>query len=208
MTVALSVWLHPESLLHFYTMVSFKHLAVAGLLASANGLSLVPAIQDFFNLPLLAQIDSETNDDVVKTFPPVDERPIPGNSPIIQCDVSEPQLLDLQSVVIDPNPPQKGANLTFVASGFLSQDIEDGAYVEVDVRYGFIRLIHQTFDLCEEITNVDLECPVKKGEQTIQKQVEIPEEVPPGKYLVNARAYTSDNVLITCLSALVEFPPN
>lgn len=141
-------------------------------------------------------------------LPNPNERPVPGNSPIIQCDVKTPQLLDLYKVVIDPNPPEKGKNLTFVALGFLAQDIVDGAYVEVDVRYGFIKLIHQTFDLCDEIQNVDLECPVKKGTQVVLKLVAIPAEVPPGKYVVNARAYTAEDVLVTCLTATIEFPPN
>lgn len=146
--------------------------------------------------------------EVIQVFPGADEKPIPGNSPIINCDAASHQILDLRSVIIDPNPPVKGQNLTFVAQGFLSEDVTDGAYVDVDVRYGFIRLVHQTFDLCEEIQNVDLECPVKKGVQSITKLVLIPEEVPPGKYLVNARAYTKHDKLITCLTATVEFPAN
>lgn len=184
-------------------MVAFGRLAVAGLAASAEALLLL-SLPDIFNsVPKLAESPK-----IISTFPNQDERPIPGNSPIIQCDAQTPQLLDLQKVVIDPNPPAKGQNLTFVAEGVLKQSITDGAYVEVDVRYGFIRLIHQTYDLCEEVHNVDLECPIKKGAQTILKQVAIPEEVPPGKYLVVARAYTKEDVLITCLTASVEFPPN
>lgn len=183
-----------------FLMVAIHRLAVAGLAASAQALSLIPSIANIF--------DSSVPK-IIHTFPGNDdERPIPGNSPIIQCDAQTPQLLDLQKVVIDPNPPEKGKNLTFVAEGVLKQTITDGAYVEVDVRYGFIRLIHQTYDLCEEVHNVDLECPIKKGAQTISKKVAIPEEVPPGKYLVIARAYTKEDALITCLTALVEFPPN
>lgn len=53
---------------------------------------------------------------------------------------------------------------------------------------------------------VDLECPIKKGEHVISKVVEIPEEVPPGKYLVTARAYTKNDEYITCLTATVIFP--
>lgn len=147
--------------------------------------------------------------DVFKALPlppGKDERPVPGDSPIIQCDVSEAQILNLQSVIIEPNPPARGENLTIIAKGFLAQDIEEGAYVDVDVKYGFIKLIHQTFDLCEEIKKVDMECPLKAGQQIIIKQVEVPDEVPPGKYSVNARAYTVEDEFITCLSATVEFP--
>lgn len=188
-------------------MVAFGRLSIVALAASANALSLFPVVQDLVGQLIGSDSKSSQTGKIIQTFPGQDERPVPGNSPIIQCDVSSPQLLDLQRVVIDPNPPAKGQNLTFVATGYLSQDILDGAYVDVDVRYGYIRLIHQTFDVCEEVTNVDLECPIKKGQQVISKSVEIPNEVPPGKYIVNARAYTKEDVLITCLSATVEFSP-
>ncbi|SGZ47661.1 CIC11C00000005897 [Sungouiella intermedia] len=189
-------------------MVAFGRLAIISLAASANALSLFSVFQNVADKAMESVNDKiGLSGQIIHTFPGQDERPVPGNSPIIQCDAKTPQILDLQRVVIDPNPPAKGQNLTFVATGFLSEDITDGAYVDVDVRYGYIRLIHQTFDLCEEVTNVDLECPIKEGQQIISKLVEIPNEVPPGKYIVNARAYTKEDVLITCLSATVEFLP-
>lgn len=178
--------------------------------AVANAMSLVSVFHNWVDdvaeaVETVIRYNNGEFGGVIHTFPGQNERPVPGNSPIIQCDANTPQILDLQRVVIDPNPPAKGQNLTFVATGYLSQDIVDGAYVEVDVRYGYIRLIHQTFDLCEEVTNVDMECPIKKGKQIISKLVEIPNEVPSGKYTVNARAYTKEDALITCLSATVEF---
>lgn len=175
-------------------MVSFSRFGVIAFAASALGMALIPEVENIGEL--------------INTFPNPDEKPVPGNSPVLQCDALQPQLLNLQRLVIDPSPPVKGENLTFIATGHLAQDVSDGAYVEVDVRYGYIRLIHQTYDLCEEVKNVDLECPIKKGQQVILKKVEIPKEVPPGKYSVVARAYTAEDVLITCLSATVEFPPN
>lgn len=195
-------------------MVSYKNIVLLALtftIASVESLSIVSA-RPYID-KALSVFDIKTpnsavdQSEIILTFAGPDDKPVPGDSPIVQCEASEPQLLNLQSLIIDPNPPIRGENLTFVAKGILSQDIEDGAYVEVDVRYGFIKLLHQTFDLCEEITKVDMECPITKGEQVIKKMVEIPAEVPPGKYIVNARAYTKDDIFITCLSAMVEFPP-
>lgn len=182
-------------------MVCFKNLAVLSVFASASAF-LIPSLDE---LPALDTLVHEVNK-VISTFPNPNERPIPGNAPIVQCEAIEPQILDLKEVIIDPSPPARGKNLTFSATGFLTEDIEDGAYVEVDVRFGFIRLIHQTYDLCEQVQNVDLECPIKKGEQVITKEVAIPAEVPPGKYIVNARAFDKNDNLITCLTATVDFP--
>lgn len=59
------------------------------------------------------------------------------------------------------------------------QDIEDGAYVNLQVKYGLIRLINTQADLCEQIKNVELECPIKKGVITVTKSVDLPKEIPP-----------------------------
>lgn len=131
---------------------------------------------------------------------------IPGGSPISLCDSEEHQLLSIDFIEIDPNPPTRGANLTISAAGDLEKDIVEGAYVIVDVRYGYIRLLKQTVDLCEEVENVDLECPIEEGYLKMTKQVELPSEIPPGKYFVEARAYSVDDELITCVKAAVEFP--
>lgn len=193
------------SIANYYTMVCIKSLACATFLAASASAFLLPSLDELAEafIPLDA---AHSEGDVISTFPNPNEKPIPGNAPIVQCEAINPQILDLQEVIIDPSPPVKGQNLTFSATGYLSKDIEDGAYVEVDVRFGFIRLIHQTYDLCEQVGNVDLECPIKKGKQVITKEVEIPAEVPPGKYTVNARAFDKNDVLITCLTATVEFP--
>lgn len=145
--------------------------------------------------------------DFVKEFSLVPgEKPVPGDSPVSVCDCQSPQILEMQELTLSPNPPARGANLTIDAKGFLSEGVKEGAYVEVDVRYGYIRLLHQTYDLCEQLSNVDMECPLSKGEYIITKQVEIPQEVPPGKYVVYARAYTADDDYIACLTGSVEFP--
>lgn len=49
----------------------------------------------------------------------------------------------------------------------------------LQVKYGLIRLINQEADLCKQVANVDLECPIKAGRITIIKDVELPKEIPP-----------------------------
>ncbi|RCK66207.1 Phosphatidylglycerol/phosphatidylinositol transfer protein [Candida viswanathii] len=189
-------------------MVSFKNIAVAALAASSTTDAFSfsfsnqywdKAVTIFKNPTSLIPQSSNT-----RLY--ANTKPVPGDSPIEVCDFTESQLLVLNQVDLAPNPPEAGSNLTFTAVGTIDETIKDGAYVEVEVRYGFIKLIHQTYDLCEEITKVDLECPIKKGEHVITKVVEIPEEVPPGRYLVTARAYTKDDEYITCLTATIVFP--
>lgn len=190
-------------------MVSFKNLAIVTLAVTTTSVEGISFSNIYLNKAITifkhptSLIPSFSNSKLINYQ---DTKPIPGDSPIEVCDASEKQLLHLDEVIVTPNPPVAGQNLTFTAVGTLDKTIEEGAYVEVEVRYGFIKLIHQTYDLCEEIVKVDLQCPIKLGKQTITKNVEIPEEVPPGKYLVVARAYTKDDEYITCLTATIIFP--
>ncbi|QLL34384.1 hypothetical protein HG536_0G02450 [Torulaspora globosa] len=140
---------------------------------------------------------------------PFDNKPVPGGSPFYQCDVSEKQYLEISTVDLAPNPPVRGKNLTISAVGKLHETIQQGAYVDVEVRLGYIKLLTQTYDLCEtlEENNVDgLTCPLTAGLYNVVKEVEIPAEVPPGKYVVLARAYNVDDELITCLTGEIVFP--
>lgn len=116
----------------------------------------------------------------------------------------------------------RGESLTIEARGTLRQTVGEGAKVLLQVKYGLIRLINVEADLCDQITNVDLHCPLKEGEITFQKKVDIPREIPPvcsplpiilticqangwnpfqGKYAATADAYTKDNQKITCIQA-------
>lgn len=47
------------------------------------------------------------------------------------------------------------------------------------VKWGLITLIQQTVDLCEQIKEVDLECPLEKGHMTLTKEVKLPNAIPP-----------------------------
>ncbi len=66
-----------------------------------------------------------------------------------------------------------------MASGKLLEDIGEGAYVQLQVKYGLIRLVSTKADLCEQVGNVDLKCPIEKGDVTITKDVDLPREIPP-----------------------------
>ena len=120
----------------------------------------------------------------------------------------------------------RGSTLTIEAVGNLLEDVDEGAYVVLQVKYGLIRLVNTEADLCEQVSNVDLTCPIKKGKTTIVKDVELPKEIPPvsthlipstlvyhilmivkGTYTVFADAYTArpESKKIICLEATVTF---
>jgi len=76
----------------------------------------------------------------------------------------------------------RGKNLTIEAVGTFSEDVEEGAYVNLQVKYGLIRLVNTQADLCEQVHNVDMNCPIKEGKTTVTKDVAIPAQVPPVRF--------------------------
>jgi hypothetical protein len=131
---------------------------------------------------------------------------VPGDSPLQFCDQDHSMdTVHIEQVDLVPNPPEAGHPLLIRASGTVFEPIEDGAYVKIVVKYGLIRLLSTTADLCEQIGNVDLECPIEKGVLSLTKSVEIPKEVPPGTYNVFADVYNADDTPVTCLTASVTF---
>jgi hypothetical protein len=118
---------------------------------------------------------------------PLDSNKVPGESPVQICSLSpSDDLVDIKYIDINPNPPQAGKNLTIDAMGKLKVDIEEGAYALFEVKYGFIKLLSGTADICEKALEVDLECPLKEGEIIkVLKTVSLPSRIPPVYSVLN-----------------------
>ena len=95
--------------------------------------------------------------------------------------------------------------MTISANGTLSKDIEEGAKVFLNVKYGLVTLIRQEADLCDQVGNVNLSCPLKKGDLTLRRKVAILKEVPKGKYTVSANVTSVDHEIVTCMQSVVYF---
>ncbi|KAL1976772.1 hypothetical protein VTN31DRAFT_3054 [Thermomyces dupontii] len=164
-----------------------KLLSVIALLAIASPLGVSAAsLQLFPQAPV----------DISATYP------VSGDNPLEFCSDPSNNILEILNVDLSPNPPQPGQTLSINAEGILHETVERGAKVLLQVSYGLIRLISQEVDLCDQLeTNVDISCPLEKGKLTFTKQVDLPKEIPPGKYSVIADAYTKDKQPITCLQA-------
>ncbi|KAG2180581.1 hypothetical protein INT44_003585 [Umbelopsis vinacea] len=114
-------------------------------------------------------------------------------------------LLVVQDISIEPNPPKKGEEMHVDFKGFLKEEVGSGAKIDVVVKYGAVRLLHRVFDLCEQAPQVDKECPIEQGEFTANKTVALPKDIPPGKYTVMAQITTEDDRLITCITGTIVF---
>ncbi|CAO3622561.1 unnamed protein product [Mucor hiemalis] len=88
-------------------------------------------------------------------------------------------LLTIDYVTLNPDPPVKGQDLTIDFKGTLSETVPNGTVVEIIVKYGVVKLIQKKFDFCDKIQEVDEKCPIPEGDLTFNKVVALPKEIPP-----------------------------
>ncbi|KAG5298094.1 phosphatidylglycerol/phosphatidylinositol transfer protein [Histoplasma ohiense] len=130
---------------------------------------------------------------------------VPGENPFNYCFAPDHDILTIKKVDLDPPHPMPGKTLTVNASGTFHEEVAVGSMARIQVKYGLIRLINQEVDLCEQIEAVDMHCPIKKGDMVFLKSIELPKEIPPGKYTVLADVFTEGKDQITCIEAQITF---
>ncbi|KAG5992913.1 hypothetical protein E4U52_002444 [Claviceps spartinae] len=149
------------------------------------------------------------NVDAQKGISSNEDLKIPGQSPLEYCpDKKSEGYIEIYNIDLAPNPPAAGKNLIIKATGAVKRPIENGAYIDLTVKYGLIRLLTTRADLCDKIGEVDLKCPLNPGNMQITKTVELPNEIPPGTYTVTADVFSAHHKRITCLTATVKFNMN
>ncbi|KAJ7039952.1 ML domain-containing protein [Mycena alexandri] len=117
--------------------------------------------------------------------------------------------VQIKSISVSPDPPKIGADLTVTVDLQVVETIEEGATADVLVKVGRIKLLQQTFDLCDEArkANATVSCPVEPGLYSIVQTVALPKEVPKLKYVINVQGYTKDEEPLTCVDLTVQFRP-
>ncbi|KAG6052769.1 hypothetical protein E4U17_005429 [Claviceps sp. LM77 group G4] len=149
------------------------------------------------------------NVDAQKGISSNEDLKIPGQSPLEYCpDKKSEGYIKIYRIDLAPNPPAVGKDLVIKATGSVMRSIENGAYIDLTVKYGLIRLIATKADLCEQIGEVDLKCPLNPGDISIIKTVKLPNEIPPGTYTVTADVFSARHERITCLTTTVKFNMN
>jgi hypothetical protein len=120
----------------------------------------------------------------------------------------ESSQFELESLELFPNPPEKNSNLKILVKGNLLKDIDIGSKLRTVVKYQRITLIKRTFDLCEELNKDEndfpVKCPIYKGEKIVEYSVKIPDNIPNGKYHIDAILEQNDD-LIMCVKIDIGF---
>ncbi|KAL8287453.1 hypothetical protein RQP46_003311 [Phenoliferia psychrophenolica] len=123
-------------------------------------------------------------------------------------DCGEPtDALTIKSLKLSPDPPKPGHNLTIYATGTANSLIAEGAYADVVVKLGLIKLLTKRFDVCEELAgaNATLQCPITPDDYAIVQTVELPIEIPRAKFVVDAKVFTQDDEPAACINLMINF---
>ncbi|WFD29283.1 hypothetical protein MSPP1_000290 [Malassezia sp. CBS 17886] len=124
----------------------------------------------------------------------------------------EGHVVAVESIELQPDPPQRGQNLTIRARGTVTSLIDEGTFVDVDVRLGPWRVLSQRLDVCEEArsNNVSLQCPVDAGQYEVVHTVLLPSMIPPARLMparfsVHVSGATQDTKPLVCMDIGVSF---
>jgi len=113
----------------------------------------------------------------------------------------------INEIQVSPDPPEVGEDLTVTVTGTANEPIQEGAFADVAVKLGLIKLLSKTFDLCEEArkANMTVQCPVEEGTYTVTQTVALPKEIPRVKFKIEVEGYTVDEDPLMCLELSVNF---
>lgn len=131
---------------------------------------------------------------------------VPGENSFDYCDQDyTSDILQLDYVNLNPKEPKQGQTLLIEAAGNLLQEVNYDAYFRVKVSLGLIVLFKMESYLCDQISKVNMTCPLEKGPIMVKKEVKLPLVIPPGHYMLTADAFTDENERLLCLTTKIKF---
>jgi hypothetical protein len=73
-----------------------------------------------------------------------------------------------------------GKPLEVKLTGTVTDIIDEGAYMDIVVKLGRIKILKTTFDICETFRdyNTTIQCPVKPGSYEVTHTADLPREIP------------------------------
>ncbi|MEU9045894.1 MULTISPECIES: ML domain-containing protein [unclassified Kitasatospora] len=123
--------------------------------------------------------------------------------------------LQINGITVTPDPPAPGQTSVFTVNATVQEPIADGAYVDVTVKLGLIKVLTKQFDLLAELRgegSLKLACdtsdgksPIPKGDTRLTLTLDLPRETPQAKFNVAVRGFTVDDDDLLALDVKIDF---
>ncbi|KAL1757583.1 hypothetical protein FB107DRAFT_272775 [Schizophyllum commune] len=130
--------------------------------------------------------------------------PLRADGPIVIVVRDQTSTVQLNSIEITPDPPIPGQQLTMTLKADVQETIQEGAYADVAVKVGFIKLLQKRFDISAMQTR-PYSAPSEKGEHTVVQTVQLPREIPPAMFKIDVLAWTHEDENMACAKFEVDF---
>ncbi|MER7758002.1 ML domain-containing protein [Kitasatospora sp. NPDC097643] len=126
--------------------------------------------------------------------------------------------LVINSITATPDPLATGRTNVFTINATAQAEIADGAYLDVTIKLGLIKLLTKRYDLFTQLRgagDLKLTCetsdgksPIPKGDTTLTLTMDFPKEIPRAKFNLTVQGYTADEDDLLSLKAQVNFLPS
>jgi hypothetical protein len=123
--------------------------------------------------------------------------------PLTSCGGSSDSFT-LGDVVLAPYPVQIGQPLVVSATGSLSKAVTEGATLQAVAKFGFIKVLDETFDLCAEAAKSGKPCPLAEGPNSLQVIQNIPGSAPEVSVNLEITGKNADGSPLTCLRGRIQ----
>jgi hypothetical protein len=108
----------------------------------------------------------------------------------------------VQNLVLSVEPVLPQSDYTLYLSGDLSKDVTGGTS-KYDVTYNFIPLSPTTNDLCTEIKNSNITCPLNVGHIQLQSKGTVPTGLS-GSVTIKNQWFDLEGIRILCMSFIIK----
>jgi hypothetical protein len=126
-------------------------------------------------------------------------------------------VLQIQDLTSIPDSVKPGSEWRADIRAVAHDEIKDGAYLEITVKLGLIKLLHKQYDLFEKLRadtakdgwSLTLETgdagePIRKGDVRMTLAVQLPREIPNARFAIAVRARTVDDDDLAALDFKVD----